>query len=817
MADYFISYNSADAELAWDLAELLESEGFTVKFDKWEVGLGADVAKWIVDALEDCTQLIGLFSPDYLSPAAKYSDFERRTMLWSDIAGHHKAAIPLKVRPCELPKVFATRAYFDLEKGSLEAFVAELKNDPSKGRPQRPAGTAASPKQTRFIMPDFPAQRIQGREADLARLREKLLSSEDVSIINDQQSKSVLKGQGGVGKTTLAQHYVETYGTEYDGALWCRAETETALIDSIYELYPYLTGQPTPEERSQAAARSLLQMLNERREKWLFVFDNAESYQAIRPLIPNAHLIVTTREAAGWEGFATLPTDVLPYDTEGAPAVRVLMEAAGREGDAAGARDLAEDLGGLPLALVVAGALIRAEGYAFAEYRSRIADVIAQVPRNAAYPDSVIGAVKLSYDRLPEDAQAVADLLAWWAPEGLTPDLLTGAPEGGNWAAVKGELSEEMIALVSDPARVRAAFQALVDASLLARAGRADEGHAMHRMTGAALRALQGEAPAATALLAAVYPGGENSPAFSPQWPFCRRLTPHVRALWETGAAPHNAAMDYLLNQAGIFLTNVGDPAGGLALAEARFELAEALHAPADPAYATALHNLGLARLRTDDRDGALRALRQAVDLRQTHRPGTEDLAVSLDQLGLVLGEMARAGQREHLPEAIKAVQRALALLIGLHGRRAAPVAASLNNLGAIRRTQRRGAAAARLVAASLSISRAVLPEGDARIAYGVVGGRAGGPGRAALARGAGDMARGLCGGAEAPASAHRGGVVDPLPTGARGGGRGAHDRGAQAVRGVRFRLGGAAGHRAAVSLHAPRLGHVAVIRGHAP
>ena len=127
----------------------------------------------------------------------------------------------------------------------------------------------------------------------------------------------------------------------------------------------------------------------------------------------------------------------------------------------------------------------------------------------------------------------------------------------------------------------------------------------MHRMTGAALRAVQGEASAAqaaTALLSAVYPGDQR------QWPLCRRLTPHVRALWGTGAAPRSTAMGYLLNQAGLFLRTVGDYAGGLALAEARFELAEALHAPEDRDYAAALHNLGMARLRGRPRRRAARA-----------------------------------------------------------------------------------------------------------------------------------------------------------------------------------------------------------------
>ena len=64
-----------------------------------------------------------------------------------------------------------------------------------------------------------------------------------------------------------------------------------------------------------------------------------------------------------------------------------------------------------------------------------------------------------------EDAQAVADVLAWWAPEGLTPDLLTGAPEGVAMGSCRFLSDGSMIALVRDPARVRAAFQALVDAA----------------------------------------------------------------------------------------------------------------------------------------------------------------------------------------------------------------------------------------------------------------------------------------------------------------------------------------------------------------
>ena len=555
---------------------------------------------------------------------------------------------------------------------------------------------------------------VRGRHRELADLRKGLAEKGEAAIVNPG---AVLQGQGGVGKTTLARHYAAEYAKRYTGIVWATAETEGALAEALAGLAPHLgvtLDNLTPVQQGQAVIAA---MRRDGRD-WLAVYDNAPDYATIQNLVPPGHLVVTTRAATGWAGFAAVQAHALDYSAQDSAAVRVLMEAAGRRDDAAGARDLAAALGGLPLALVVLGALIRTEGYAFAAYQTRIEEVIAQAPKNDAYPDSVIGAVKLSHDSLGADARAVAGVLAHWAPEGLTPDLLTGAPDGAQWDAVKHDVAAEMIALVADPARVAAAFQALVDASLLARPGRADAGHTMHRMTAAALRTLQagdGAARTATALLAAVYPFDSD---VSSEFPLCRRLTPHVRALWATGAAPRGAALDFLLNQAGVFLHAIADYQGGLALAEAGVELAQALYGVDHPEYAVARHNLATARLNAGDREGAVAEMRAAVDLKEAHRPGSESLAVSYNQLGLILHTMAEAGQRDHLPEAIKVTQRGLALRRRLHeGEPAAPVAASLNNLAGVRQTQGRGAAAARLYAASLTIKRKALPPGDARIA----------------------------------------------------------------------------------------------------
>lgn len=236
------------------------------------------------------------------------------------------------------------------------------------------------------------------------------------------------------------------------------------------------------------------------------------------PIPQRGHLIVTTRSGGEWAGFAMRPTMALDYARADGPAVALLMQAAGRDADAEGARALAEDLGGLPLGLVVMGTLVKPHGGDWADWRGRLAEALAHVPAGETYPTSILGAVRLSYDRLPEDAQRIAHLCAWWAPEGLTPALMTDAPGSWLWKDedVREAMPPEVEALAQDAARVRAGFAALAGASLITGA---DGVYAMHRMTAAALRAQQGNiklAPAAAALLAAVNPGARIVLASTP-------------------------------------------------------------------------------------------------------------------------------------------------------------------------------------------------------------------------------------------------------------------------------------------------------------
>ena len=571
-----------------------------------------------------------------------------------------------------------------------------------------------------------------GREAELGELGEKLQASGEVQVTN---SGAILAGQGGIGKTTLARAFAERHRGDYAGVLWVEAVNRQAVIDGLMNLSGAL-GFEVPEAAQEAHAQAALTKLAETRQDWLIVYDNVEDRADIRGLVPQgAHLIATTRQGEGWDGFAVQSTPVLDYDTEDGAAVALLMAEAGRDDDRAGARALAEALGGLPLALVVAGGMIGKEGLGFGEYREAVERIIAKEPQNSDYPTSVIGAVRMSYDKLPQDARLVADLFAWWAPEGLEERLITDSVEG-RWEFNKKDITEDVQLLAQSPERVAAALEALEARSLIRRD---PGGFALHRMTAAALRAMQSDRSlggAAAALLAAVF---SDSVKDSANWPACRRLTPHVRALWASGRAPGIAAMDFLANQAAVFLGHIADFEGGAEMARASLALTEARLPEAHRDIAVGHGNLGVALRGLGDIDGAVAALRRAVALDEVHRPGSVRLANKYEMLGGALLDAGRGGDRAALTEALRLYQRAGALWRRLVPRDSDERAASLNKLATVRDVLGQPAAALRLHEYSLAIRRRVLPPGDARLGYGLVG-----AGAAELKTGAADRAEPL-------------------------------------------------------------------------
>ena len=371
MTTFFISYNSADAVIAEQVAQALEDAGQRVRFAGWEVRIGINIGVWMNEALEECDRLVAIVSPDYLKPGAVYSEVERVAKLWHDIDGRKAAVIPLVVRPAEMPKLFGAISRYDLAKGSLEEFVAEVLRPPRV--PGVAGGSRAKPidakRNTPFI--NLPAGRaVVGRDEAVAELRARLIAAGD-NAIAVTNSGAVLRGQGGLGKSTLARRYAEVHGGDYDGVIWVEALTRQGIIEGLVALCAHFD-QPVPDTPQAQHAQAVLGKIAASGQSWLFIYDNVEAYTDLRGLLPppSAYLIVTTRQGEGWPGFEVMRLEKLGFETVSSPAVTLLMNEAGRTEGAAEARALAEELGGLPLALVVAGSLIRSTGEGFAAYQA---------------------------------------------------------------------------------------------------------------------------------------------------------------------------------------------------------------------------------------------------------------------------------------------------------------------------------------------------------------------------------------------------------------------------------------------------------------
>ncbi|PDP84695.1 hypothetical protein CQJ94_26905 [Glycomyces fuscus] len=419
---------------------------------------------------------------------------------------------------------------------------------------------------------ELPA-RVRGRDALLALLGEALESP--------GQYVEVLHGLGGCGKTTVALRLARDAREHGYTVFWVPADdhdrTVTALRDVALEM-----GADEDEVADAWAGRAsatdlLWRHLDEAERPWLLVLDNADAPDRLAApgrmpgdstgwvRASGAGLtVVTTRVGTAdvWGGGTRLhPVEPLPAD-DGAD---ILIDLAGNAGTAAEARRLADRLGGLPLALRLAGAylartargagLLRQRGGSPKRIRTFVAylealgdlgpDLLDRGAGTGVLPDterlhrSLIGRTwELTLDFL--DAQGLLEarplmrLLSCFAPDPFPADLLdvdTAARYG----------------LLPDPPvheRVDAALQSLVDFSLVEVVDDTDvsEGEEpvpllrVHRLVLESNARQVRESPereraaiwgAAVEMFAV---GAEREPESPENWPWWRLLVPHTVA-----------------------------------------------------------------------------------------------------------------------------------------------------------------------------------------------------------------------------------------------------------------------------------------------
>jgi hypothetical protein len=205
--------------------------------------------------------------------------------------------------------------------------------------------------------------RVIGREAALRKVREQLTSGQPTRI---GQTAS-FAGLGGLGKTQLAVEYAWQHDADYpNGVIWLTADSDLAAQLTLLAVEARWVSPESDAKTKLEVARHRIRSFSD----CLIVFDNVDDRAAIEPYLPlptaHPHLLATSRDEQA--GFVPVQLDLLD---EG-QSVALLASEAGRQPEDGGERDaageIARELGGLPLALEIAGAYLLHRSIGWKDY-----------------------------------------------------------------------------------------------------------------------------------------------------------------------------------------------------------------------------------------------------------------------------------------------------------------------------------------------------------------------------------------------------------------------------------------------------------------
>ncbi|GCB52784.1 HEXXH motif-containing putative peptide modification protein [Streptomyces sp. NL15-2K] len=213
---------------------------------------------------------------------------------------------------------------------------------------------------------------LRGRDALVAELTDAVRRRAD----GDPSVSGVwvLSGMGGSGKTTVALEAAHRLKRQVRHVWWVSAAQVGDFVATLRAV-AYAAGAREAEFSGRHPADVLWDRLNALTTPWLLIMDNVDDPSVLevhpeargsgwlrQPAGPQGTVLITSRlsRAEFWavDGVHMIAVDVLST----ADGARVLCDLAPTAGDEEEACDLAEHLGGLPLALNLAGSYLKKAG-----------------------------------------------------------------------------------------------------------------------------------------------------------------------------------------------------------------------------------------------------------------------------------------------------------------------------------------------------------------------------------------------------------------------------------------------------------------------
>ena len=483
---------------------------------------------------------------------------------------------------------------------------------------------------------------FKGRDAFMRRLHESLTRARGGRTAIVSQA---LYGLGGIGKTRAAVEYAWAHADEHTALLFAVAETPEALRRNLAALAGALLPQlDTTDDAARLAA--VLDWLKAN-PGWFLILDNVDSKPALAEVehllseFTSGHVVVTSRLADFSGNFHPLDLDVLAIEDA---AAFLLARTEGRRraapDDAAKAREVARELGGLALALEQAAAFIAKRRLTFGQYleqwRTKRDEVLAWFDATVTgYPRAVAVTWQTSVAQLSEGGRRLLEWLAWLAPEKV-PEALIDVPIPG-----------------AEAEHLRDAFDDLAAYSLLTRDA-AGPFFLVHRLVqDVTRRSLAGEARQRSLVEAlgwidAAFPFDSDDVRF---WPQAEPLSPHARmVIAHADAAGISERTARLMGQLGLLLDAKALHAEAEPLLRRVLAIGEKSFGPDHPNVAVRLNNLAQLLQSTNRLDEAEPLMRRVISISETSLgPDHPNIATALNNLAMLLQNTNRLVEAEPL------------------------------------------------------------------------------------------------------------------------------------------------------------------------
>lgn len=702
--DVFLSHNSKDKPAVRQIAEALRDRGLRVWLDEWELIPGR---RWIpalekaIQAAKTAAVMVGengfgpWEQPEYEGALSQFVDRGLPVI---------PVLLPGAPEKPKLPLFLTGFTWVNLRDGitktGLDRLVWGITGEKLSEEGALPRPTAPR----LHNLPFSPlGGLLKGRDEELQRLQQ----GQTTAITQAQ----TIHGLGGIGKTRLAVEYAWRSGSQYDTAFFVVAEAPEALHSNLANLArPELLNLPESKASVQEeTAAAVLRWLREH-DRWLLILDNVDIQEAkeavlkVLPFLSTGRVFITSRLREWPPSVQRQPLETLSLDE----AQRFLLERTASDrtpskDDPAQAHRLAEELGGLPLALEQAAAYIVHHQMSLSEYLDDWQHEREQVLNwydgsVMQYPASVAVTWQKTFQQLSPTAATILRLTAYLAPDPIPSEMFEK----------EKPIVEEAIGLwcketgvQSDNQSIKAAIAELAAYSMVTREG---SNFAVHRMVQDALRSKISEEQRRDWIERSLLLLNDFSPP-DPEdvctWLTWDLLRPHaalvVRHADEAGIThPTNR----LMNQLALLFLNKGLYPEAELLMRRIIQIDEDYFGPSCPEVVPNLNNLAQLLQETNRLMDAEPLMRRVLQIcEDSLGPQHPKVATALNNLARLLLFTNRLTDAETL------MWRALQIDEDSFGTQHPTIARDLNNLGRLLHDTNRLADAEPLIRRSLQIN----------------------------------------------------------------------------------------------------------------